>query len=114
MTIYYIPSVQEMINDAHIIRAKFTPAHLVDAHIDEDSGQQVQARFVDAYLEFWTTENVLEEDVSYNGSVHGVVAISKRMTYRSLEAEYLWDALKRSAYALSDIPSKDEKVVSHE
>jgi hypothetical protein len=107
--IYYIPSREEMINSDHIIRAEFSPKHIVETGTDDMSGQPYPKHSVSATLVLWLTELRLDELCGYEGSTRGTASVSKSLEYRGLEAEYLWDALKRSAYGLSTFPSKEEK-----
>lgn len=104
MTIYYIPSAERMINDAHIIHAKFKPAHTY--RNTDDLGPEATVEFATASLVLTTTELVLDED----SDAGNTASRSQTIYLRGLEAEYLWEAMKRSAYALGVLPSEEEKI----
>jgi hypothetical protein len=104
---YYIPSKETIINSEHIIRAEFEPPKMIEDEFDEFSGR-TRSYFREARLTLVLTELKQENYDGYEGKHLGTSSVSKCLVFRSLEAEYFWDALKREAYSLSVFPSKAE------
>ena len=101
MTIYLISKDNQMINDAFITRAKFVPAsHRPAGTIDDETGKSLPEADFAAELNIYLNEATLENREGYDGTFLGCGTKAKEIFLRGLSAELLWEAMKKSAYAI--------------
>jgi len=96
---YYIQSRNEMINPAHIIRAKFEPEHTELMRVDE---RQVPGseHVIKSKLSLWLSEIELDQSYAYEDKVDGTASATSIFVLRDTDAERLWTAMLRDAYQI--------------
>lgn len=107
MTIYLIQSKNMIINSDHIISAEFIPEH--DEIDDEETinGIEVKKKHRPSCLNIAIAKQVLEQDLTWDGNVRGVAAISEIVKVRGKEADIFWDVLTSPAYPIREYLNKE-------
>lgn len=98
--IVFIPSTNEFINFEHVIYARYAPAHIREAGVDEFL-QEYPEKSMPSQLIIVTSEIEIEVSYEYEDTANGVASSSVRHVYKGNDADILFDAMKSWSINLS-------------